>query len=260
MTAVKTFRGQQLHHSDAILLKTTVYGEADLILVLFSPGYGLIKGFARAAKKSIKRFGGSLSLFSTSNFSFKEGQGDLKVVSDAELVSFRNNISADMHCFATASYGVELIEMLLVAEEPNPGVYRMLTGFLDYLNQYGNSAFAKLLFELRLVEALGFLPHLLHCSECYADIGQQREVAFDVSRGGALCSSCGYGYAFAVNPGTLGSLSRCLRGPYDIFIGFKFSSRTLSEGTMVLSSVYRQILPKEPKTLKFMAQLGAPRS
>ncbi len=253
-------RSHKLRHSEAILLKTTAYGEADLIVSLLGPDVGLIKGFARSAKKSVKRFGGSISLFATSVFHYQESQSDLKIINDTELVSLRNNISSDLQSFAVASYGIELVELLLVAEDSNPAIYSLLSGFLDYLNLTGDSVCAKLLFELRLIEALGYLPHLLHCSECYADIRQQISVAFEVHRGGVLCGGCAGHQALSVSPGTLGSLSRSLKGPYHIFSGYKFSSKTLSEGGTLLAAVYGNILPKEPKTLKFMAQLGGPRS
>ena len=46
--------------SSAIILHHTDYGEADRIVTFLTPDHGRLKGFARAARKSRKRFGAAL--------------------------------------------------------------------------------------------------------------------------------------------------------------------------------------------------------
>src|ERR1700742_4927944 len=46
--------------SDALILRTWPIHEADLIVSFFSRDYGKVKGLAKAALKSRKRFGGAL--------------------------------------------------------------------------------------------------------------------------------------------------------------------------------------------------------
>ncbi len=46
--------------SPAIILHHTDYGEADHLVIFLTPELGRLKGFARAARKSRKRFGAAL--------------------------------------------------------------------------------------------------------------------------------------------------------------------------------------------------------
>ena len=245
---------------EAIILKATDYGEADQIVHLLSSDSAILRGFARSSKKSRKRFPGSFVQFATCQFHYHSGRGELKVLTAAESLRSRTLICRDIHAFALASYGVELLELLIPADEPCPGVYALLRGFLDFLDQGGEGGTARLLFELRLVALLGYIPHLLHCSECFQVFKGAEEVFFDAGRGGALCRSCGRGRELRIGSGTVGSLARCLQVDFSLYQGFRFSPRTLQEGEQLLAEVYRSILPKEPKTLKFMAQLSTSRS
>ena len=49
-----------LKQSEAIVLRTYPLREADLLVTLFTRDEGRIKGVARSAKKSKRRFGGAL--------------------------------------------------------------------------------------------------------------------------------------------------------------------------------------------------------
>ncbi|MFZ0704940.1 MAG: DNA repair protein RecO, partial [Candidatus Korobacteraceae bacterium] len=49
-----------LKQSDAIVLRTYPLHESDLLVTLFTRIEGKVKGVARAAKKSKRRFGGAL--------------------------------------------------------------------------------------------------------------------------------------------------------------------------------------------------------
>src|SRR2546428_6591148 len=49
-----------LKESEAIVLRTYPFREADLLVTLFTRTEGKVRGVARAAKKSQRRFGGAL--------------------------------------------------------------------------------------------------------------------------------------------------------------------------------------------------------
>jgi len=53
--------------SDAVLLRRIEYGDYDYIITFLSETNGKISVIAKNAKKSIRRFQGSLDLFSTMN-------------------------------------------------------------------------------------------------------------------------------------------------------------------------------------------------
>lgn len=241
-------------NSPAIVLRQIRYGESDLIVTLLTAENGLLRGFARGGRKSVKRFGPALEPFTQIELRWQPGRGDLVTLLDADLITARQGLRQSLECLALASYAVEILEMLLHEGEEQPQAFALLQGYLDHLAKQGDPVLARLLFELRLVQQLGYIPHLLHCSECFVQFSAA-EVAFDPVRGGSLCASCADGSsALHVGLGTLGSLSRSLHTPIGLFSGFRFGERTLQEGAAMLSLVLQSILPRAPKSLHFLQQ------
>ncbi len=239
---------------EALVLHHTYYGESDIILTLFTDEYGLQKGFAKAARKSRKRFGAVLDPFTQAIFQWKKGRGDLLLLQEAELLNSRFGLRGDLQRLALASYGVELVSLTLEEGEPYPLIYELLCSFLDYLEQDGDESIAKLLFELRLVYLLGYMPHLLHCSECLK-IFDHEKIRFDANRGGSLCLDCAGLAGVAIDLGTVGSLARTLNVSHKQFEGFSFGFTTLQQAGLILTQVLQKTLPREPKSLKFLTQL-----
>ena len=58
--------------SEAVILRTWPVQEADLIVSFFTRGYGRMKGVAKAALKSRKRFGGALEPMTVARAWFAE--------------------------------------------------------------------------------------------------------------------------------------------------------------------------------------------
>ena len=244
--------------SSAIVLRQIDYGESDLIVSLLTSELGILRGYARGARKSIKRFGPALEPFTQIEICWQPGRGDLLTLLDAEVISSRQGLRLSLTSLALASYAVEILEMLLQDGEEQPEIYLLLQSYLDFLSQQGDPALARLLFELRLVQHLGYIPHLLHCSECFA-LFENGQIAFDPVRGGSLCANC-----VAEKPptfvglGTLGSLSRSLQTPVGLFEGFKLGECTLKEGAVMMSLILESVLPRVPKSLRFLQQTTSP--
>lgn len=239
---------------EALVLHRTYYGESDIILTLFTAEYGLQKGFARAARKSRKRFGAVLDPFTQAIFQWKRGRGDFLLLQEAELLNSRFGLRGDLQRLALASYGVELVSLALEEGQPYRQIYELLCSFLDYLEQGGDELIARLLFELRLVYLLGYMPHLLHCSECLK-IFDHEGIRFDANRGGSLCLDCAGLAGVEIDLGTVGSLARTLNVSHTQFEGFSFGSKTLQQAGLILAQVLQQTLPREPKSLKFLSQV-----
>ena len=239
---------------EALVLRHTNYGESDQILTLFTAEYGLQKGFAKAARKSRKRFGATLEPFTQAVFHWKTGKGAFWLLQDAELITARLGLRNDLQRLALASYGTELVTLLLEEEEAHQLIYELLCSFLDFLDQGGDGLIAKLLFELRLIYLLGYMPHLLHCSECLR-IFDHEHIRFDSNRGGSLCLDCAGSVGLTIDLATMGSLARTLKVAHRQFDGFRFGQKTLQEAELILRQVLQQILPREPKSLKFLSQL-----
>jgi len=248
----------QTYVDDAIVLHHLDYGEADRIVTFFTPRHGRLKGFARGARKSRRRFGPSLEPFAQIRLYWTlPRSGELVSLKEADLVDLRTGLRRDLVAVALAGYGCELLEGLLGDGQEHPRAFALLQAFLDHLAARGGVPAARLLFELRLLSEAGYGPHLLHCCACGGTLAEG-QTAFDIGRGGSLCQACaGSGAPLRVDLLTLGTLARCLRARPTLFDGFRLSSKTLQEGGAVLAAALGHHLYRPLKTLPFLERMLA---
>jgi len=242
----------QIQSSHAIVLRHTDYGEADRIMTFFSREEGLFKGFARGARSSRKRFGAALEPFSEIRLFWKAGRGSgLPLLQEAELEALHDGLRRDLSLLTLASYGCELTEELFGEGQPHPEVYSLLSAFLGHLDQHGAGPECRFLLELRALSLAGYIPHFLHCAECFG--GLEAELLFDAARGGSLCRGCAAGRpGVTVQLQTIGSMARSLMTPTDLFAGFRFSQATLEEGFRVLEDALAQHLLRPLRSRAFL--------
>lgn len=246
-----------LSRCEGIVLRHINYGEADRIVSIYSADCGLRKGFAKSARNSRKRFGATLDPFTKAVFHWSKGRGDLLMLRDAEMIAAHQGLRTDLERLSLAGYGAELIEMLAGDSEDHQRLYEVATGFYDYLDRGGDIAVARMLLELRLIYLLGYIPHLLHCSECLK-IFHDEDIRFDVLRGGSLCLTCAGVSTVKIALGSVGTLAKSLRVSHRQFDGFRFGKTTIDDSRIILGQVLRQLLPREPKSLKLLERSGDP--
>ncbi|MBN2645558.1 MAG: DNA repair protein RecO [Desulfuromonadaceae bacterium] len=240
--------------SEALVVRYTNYGESDRVVTLLTAEQGLISGFAPGARNSRRRFGPALQLFSHIQIYWQRGnRGGLRQLREAELLAPAERVMANLEAWALAAYGCELAVHLFPEEQPLPEIFRLLRDYLNALSPGENLAETRLLYELRLLDRSGLLPHLGHCARCWRGLPDS-QVGFDAAGGGALCPDCG-GLAapLRVSALSLGSLSRLLRLDRGCFGGVRLSARTLDEGRSVLGQILEEVLARPLRSEPFIA-------
>jgi DNA repair protein RecO (recombination protein O) len=116
---------------------------------------------------------------------------------------------------------LEAVDQVAQDREPNPAMYRMLTGALHALATTRNPLVTPAFFW-KLLSLEGFHPLLDGCARCgeqpdvepmNSDIGGDHElVAFDLEEGGTVCRACARGGGRSLTPGGLALLRRVLGG------------------------------------------------
>jgi DNA repair protein RecO (recombination protein O) len=144
---------------DALVLSVVAYSDDDLVVRLFTREHGRIGAFARAARRSKKRYPGGVHPFSLGRVTLKPRRGDaLFVLVDGALTPILQATTVEPVVLGRASYLAELIEKLLPEADPAPDVFDDVARAMTALP----FADARLLraFELRLLDATGYLPDL----------------------------------------------------------------------------------------------------
>jgi DNA repair protein RecO (recombination protein O) len=243
--------------SSAIILQHTDYGEDDRIVTFLTPDHGRLKGFARAARKSRKRFGAALEPFAEVCMHWvKRGSGELVTLRNAELVTLRSGLRRNLETLTLASYGCELTEGLFDESGIGVEVFQLLQAFLDHLDGAGFSVEARLLMEIRMLSLAGYVPHLQHCASCFGPL-PDGPVSFSAEADGSLCPDCDDNRAILkVDRMTLGTFGRILQTPMTRFADFKLSPRSRREGQALLGNALQLHLHRPLKSLEYLTRFS----
>src|SRR3954453_7972803 len=175
--------------TDAIVLRSIRYGEADRVLHLYTPDRGRVSAIAKGVRKARSRFGGRLAPVFRLQLVLFEGRGDLLTVTAAETIAGHPRLREHAGALEGAARACEAVARVFDDGEPHAGVYHLLANELALLD--GEPARATrsnaLAFRLKLLLAAGFAPQLAGCASC----GEREHlVGFSGSAGGVVCGAC----------------------------------------------------------------------
>lgn len=176
--------------NDAYLLGTQPLGEADLILTLLVEGEGIVRGVARSARRSRKRFGGALEPLSrvTLHWTYREGR-DLHRIDSLDLTRSFADMQSDPAVQAACAVISEITRILSRENDDDPRVFRLLGAVLDALRGGLDPWAGVRYFEVWMLRLHGLLPDLRECGACRRPLEKRR--AFVPRSGDALlCSRC----------------------------------------------------------------------
>jgi DNA repair protein RecO (recombination protein O) len=177
--------------SSAVVLRKVAYGESDLIVTLLTRDLGKLSALARGARRSQRRFGAALELFTVSSVQLRAHRGELWTLTSAETQTSFTLLARDMAGLAHASYATELVRELGAAEHPEPEVFDLLVDFFRAVAGGGARTDLLRAFELGLLGAIGLAPTLEACAACGAGgDALDRGALLDPARGGAICAGC----------------------------------------------------------------------
>src|SRR3990170_904561 len=84
------------HYStEAIILNSFDYGESDRILAFYTKEFGKLRGIAKGARRSKRRFVGNICPPSYVNLLFSRGNGELAIVEEASLLGMAGRMPAE---------------------------------------------------------------------------------------------------------------------------------------------------------------------
>ena len=180
--------------TEAVVLRSIRYGEADRIVHLYSATRGRIGAIAKGSRRPKSRFGGRLEPFFRLDLLLHEGRSDLCTVTGASTLDGYPDLRSDGPGLGAAARACDAVLRLLDSVEPNRPAYNLLCRYLALLDEDARGEGARhdlravgLAFRLKLALAAGFSPELGSCARCGELEGI---VAFSGSSGGVVCSSC----------------------------------------------------------------------
>lgn len=143
-----------------IVLSNLAYGENDLVVSLFTLEHGRLRAFARSARKSRKRFVGTLDPACHLELLMKIKPEGLCTLERTEQLAPPPGLGSHLDALALAFYGCELVEQLTPEGQPLPRLYRLLSALLEYLATAAAGQGIRRFFEINLLNILGYRPPL----------------------------------------------------------------------------------------------------
>jgi len=157
-----------LKDSEAVVLRSYPLREADLLVTFFTRAEGKVRGVARAAKKSKRRFGGALEPLTCVRVYWEDRERqELARIDSCEVLQSPLAEAVDYPRAVALGHVAELLDELLPEREANDAVFRLTVSVLRNLRA-GAIWMPLTYFELWLTRLAGFLPELGACVVCGA--------------------------------------------------------------------------------------------
>jgi len=241
--------------SEAVVLRTWPVHEADLIVSLFTREYGRVKGVAKSALKSRKRFGGALEPMTEARAWFAERPGqELVRLDQLEIVRSPLSAPVDHVRMAVLSLFAEVLDQALPEHDPQETVFRLLVSVLEQTT-VEQPWMPLTYFQLWMTRLMGLLPDIAHCTGCGETL-VAGEVSFNTLGDGLFCAVHRNGNASELSVDSWQLAQRMLRAPVAAFAAEPWTRRRgLDLRSFTLQALERH-LERKLKSAEALARMG----
>ncbi len=175
----------------AFVLKKWDVGESDQLVSFLSSGHGKLRGIAKGAKRSKKRFGGLLSPFLLIHLEcFENPSRDLVRIEGCALIHYYASIYSDLEKLLVGCCVLEFMERALPEGGFQEEGFDLLRRSLECLNLRAETGPLLWAFVTKGLQLLGLEPQFSRCIHCRRPLGGSGVFGFSVPQGGVVCGTC----------------------------------------------------------------------
>jgi len=244
-----------LRESEAIVLRTYPLREADLLVTLFTRVEGKVRGVARSAKKSKRRFGGALEplTYVRAFYDVREGQ-ELTRLDACEVLE--SPLSSEVSYARAVALGhiAELLDELLPDREANDAIFRLALSVLHVLT--GSEVWMQVTyFELWLTRLVGFLPELTECTVCGRSLNGSR-AWFHALADGLMCAGDKRLASSELSSESRALAAQMFRSPIENFVGTLWPKSQCADLRKLLIQILERHIEKKLVTAGMLEKGG----
>ncbi len=249
------------HQAEAVVLRTWPIHEADQIVSLFTRDLGRIRGVAKSAARSRRRFGGALEPMTHVRARyFERPKQDLVRLDSFEILRSPLSDPVDYARAAALAFFAEILEETLPEHAPEDHVFRLLLSVLQQ-TRIGCIWMPVTYFALWITRLMGWLPDLGHCLLCGARLATS-SAQFYAGSDGLFCSThqrpdeAGAGQGALLTADSQALAVRIFRAPVSAFANEPWPrSRAADLRRFAIQSLQRH-LERRLNTVTALARLG----
>ncbi len=173
--------------AEAVVLRKWPVHEADEIVSLFTRHHGRIRGVAKAAAKSRRRFGGALEPMTFVSASYVEKpKQDLVRLDACEVIASPLSDPVNYTRAAALAFYAEILEEAMPDHDPHEAAFRLVLAVLAHTRD-ARVWMPVTYFSLWITRLLGWMPSLTHCTVCGAPFGHE-PAWFQAQCDGLVCA------------------------------------------------------------------------
>ena len=177
--------------TSGIVLAIAAHAESDKLVTFYSPDTGLVTGIAKGAKRSKHRFVNKLEVFTLLTILYRPSRSSgLLFLSEAELDNAFLSLRKDYSRYTTAMFVAELVLRFTREHDPDPGIFTLLHWALHSLDIGIQPLRVAALFQVRLLDLVGYQPQLDRCGLCRRGLTPKLIYGLDPASGSLVCSRC----------------------------------------------------------------------
>ena len=231
--------------TEALILRSVDFGESDRILHLLVPEIGRHPVIAKGARRSVRRFSGTLDLFNHVKIQVDiRRPNSLARLDQASLIDPFIAMRSETARFALGCYLLELFDRLAPERGVRTDMQRLFSFALGALRMVAERApdlRLRTLIELRALDALGLRPEFSRCVRCGSAPAGRSPIGFHVAEGGVVCDPCcaQIDGIQRIHPGTLRALEQGLRLDLERLDRLAMSGPSLAEAHQLLTRFQR---------------------
>ncbi|MCM8781807.1 MAG: DNA repair protein RecO [Candidatus Omnitrophica bacterium] len=245
-----------IQKTEAILLRKQDLRETSLFLSFYTKSSGKIYGVMKGIRGQKGQYSTAPQLFSLNEIVFYERKNkDVFTISQCELRKFFAEIRESLEKTSHAMYFVELVNFIAPIGEKNERLYDLLEKSLGFLCGQASAKRIARIFEIKLLDILGLMPHLQNCIVCgsFAD----NKIRFSLKNGGVICGECAIKEkeGVPISSGTINFIEHINRSSWDMVLRIKVSQDVGHQLENLLRSFIAFHLQLKPKTLEFMKKV-----
>jgi DNA repair protein RecO (recombination protein O) len=182
--------------SEALVLRTYPFKEADLVVSFLTRDQGKLRGVAKRARRPKSMFGSGLERLSHVRMAyFQRESHELVNLDSCELIRSQFDLASDYQASIALDYFAEATDLLLPSGEASEKFFRLLVAVLESLRPpaEGRVWRAATYFSLWAVRLSGWLPELhvcLGCGSMLDDPDAPERSFFSRGQAGLICGHC----------------------------------------------------------------------
>jgi DNA repair protein RecO (recombination protein O) len=177
-----------LYKTEAVVLRSRKYAEADCLLTLFTQQKGKVKAIAKGVRKTNSKLRGGVLLFTHNEMLLYEGR-NLDIVTQSQCLEAFTTVQEDMEAMTAAAYWCELLDAFLPERQKDRRLFSLVLAGFHVLALEHHELVVRAL-EIKLLSYLGYMPYLDCCVSCGQSLQSAQKIAFSARQGGLLCSAC----------------------------------------------------------------------